>query len=72
MATLDDLLNLPGVVAAGEVRADGTPVDFKAKMDMSRDLSEIIDEYCRYVPPFLKLRVDGMSSTSPYVPGTLR
>jgi roadblock/LC7 domain-containing protein len=33
-ATLDDLLKLNGVVAAGEFTPDGGLVDYKAKMDM--------------------------------------
>jgi len=31
MATLDELLNMDGVVAAGEFSADGKLVDYKAK-----------------------------------------
>ena len=33
MATLDDLINIEGVAAAGEFTADGKLVDYKAKMD---------------------------------------
>ncbi len=35
MATLDELLKIDGVVAAGEFTADGKLVDYKSKMDMS-------------------------------------
>ena len=40
MATLDDLIKIDGVVAAGELTADGKLVDCKANMDMSREMSE--------------------------------
>ncbi len=40
MATLDDLIKIDGVVAAGELTADGKLVDYKANMDMSREMSE--------------------------------
>ncbi len=49
MATLDDLLKLPGVVAAGEFTADGKLVDFKAKMDMSRELAATTAQFCATV-----------------------
>ena len=35
MATLDELLKIDGVVAAGEFTADGKLVGYKSKMDMS-------------------------------------
>ena len=38
MATLDDLLKMPGVMAAGEFSADGKLVGYKAKMEMSPSL----------------------------------
>lgn len=40
MATLNELLSLKGVVAAGEFTPDGKLLDYKAKMDMSRDLAQ--------------------------------
>jgi roadblock/LC7 domain-containing protein len=49
MATLDDLLKLSGVVAAGEFSADGKVVDFKAKMDMSRELAAQTAQFCATV-----------------------
>ena len=53
MAILDELLKFPGVVAAGEFRADGTLVDFKAKMDMPPDLSETTAQFCASVTMLL-------------------
>ena len=49
MATLDDLLKINGVVAAGEFSADGKLVDFKAKMDMSRDMAVMTAQFCATV-----------------------
>jgi roadblock/LC7 domain-containing protein len=46
MATLEDLLKLPGVVAAGEFGADGKLLDYKATMDMSRELAEATAQFC--------------------------
>jgi roadblock/LC7 domain-containing protein len=45
MATLDDLLNIDGVVAAGEFTADGRLVDYKAKMDMSQEMAEMTAQF---------------------------
>jgi len=49
MATLDDLLRLDGVVAAGEFAADGKLVDFKATMDMSPELAAMSAQFCATV-----------------------
>ena len=49
MAALEDLLKINGVVAAGEFSADGKLVDFKAKMDMSRDMAAMTAQYCATV-----------------------
>jgi roadblock/LC7 domain-containing protein len=40
MATLNELLNLKGAVAACESTRDGKLLDYKAKMDISRDLAQ--------------------------------
>jgi roadblock/LC7 domain-containing protein len=41
MATLEELLNIEGVVAAGEFDPDGTLVDFKASMAMSPEMAQM-------------------------------
>jgi roadblock/LC7 domain-containing protein len=46
MATLEDLLKLPGVMAAGEFSADGKLVNYKAKMEMSRELASTTAQFC--------------------------
>jgi roadblock/LC7 domain-containing protein len=49
MATLDELLKLPGVMAAGEFSADGKLVDYKAKIEMSRELATMTAQFCASV-----------------------
>jgi roadblock/LC7 domain-containing protein len=49
MATLNELLGLKGVVAAGEFTPDGKLLDYKAKMDMSRDLAQTSAQFCASV-----------------------
>ena len=53
MATLEEPLKLPGAVAAGEFRADGTLVEFRAKMDMPRDLEDTTAQFCATVAMLL-------------------
>jgi len=45
MATLDDLLKIDGVVAAGEFTADGNMVDYKAHMDMSPEMAAMTAQF---------------------------
>lgn len=49
MATLDELLNAKGVVAAGEFTADGKLVDYKSKMDMPQDVATMTAQFCATV-----------------------
>jgi roadblock/LC7 domain-containing protein len=49
MATLDDLLTLNGVVAAGEFTVEGKLTDFKAKIDMSPELAAMSAQFCATV-----------------------
>jgi roadblock/LC7 domain-containing protein len=49
MATLDDLLKMPGVMAAGDFSADGTLVGYKAKMEMSPELAATTAQFCATV-----------------------
>ena len=48
-ATLDDLLKIDGVAAAGEFAADGKLVDFKANMDMSPEMAAMSAQFCATV-----------------------
>src|SRR5256886_16838881 len=49
MATLDELLKIDGVVAAGEFTADGKLVGYKSKMDMSPELAAMTAQFCATV-----------------------
>jgi roadblock/LC7 domain-containing protein len=49
MATLDELLSINGVVAAGEFTADGRLVDYRAKMDMSPETAAMAAQFCATV-----------------------
>jgi roadblock/LC7 domain-containing protein len=49
MATLDELLKINGVVAAGEFTVDGKLLDYKAKMDMSPELAAMTAQFCATV-----------------------
>ena len=49
MANLDELMKINGVVAAGEFTPDGKLVDFKAKMDMSKDMGALTAQFCATV-----------------------
>jgi roadblock/LC7 domain-containing protein len=49
MARIDELLKIDGAVAAGEFAPDGTLVDFKSNMNMSRDLAATTAQFCATV-----------------------
>jgi roadblock/LC7 domain-containing protein len=49
MATLEELLNIEGVVAAGEFDPDGTLVDFRASMAMSPEMGQMTAQFCATV-----------------------
>ena len=49
MATLDELIKIDGVVAAGEFTADGKVVDYKANMDMPPEMAEMSAQFCATV-----------------------
>ncbi len=46
MATLQELLDIEGVVAAGEFSLDGSMLDFEAKMDMSEEMAQMTAQFC--------------------------
>ena len=48
-ATLEELLTIEGVVAAGEFTPDGKLVDYKAKMEMSPELAALTAQFCATV-----------------------
>lgn len=49
MASLDNLLAIDGVAAAGEFTPDGKLVDYQAKMEMSEELAAMTAQFCATV-----------------------
>ncbi len=49
MASLDELLQIDGVVGAGEFAKDGSLVDLKSSMDISPELATGTAQYCATV-----------------------
>jgi roadblock/LC7 domain-containing protein len=49
MATLDELIKIEGVVAAGEFARDGQLIAYKAKMDMPLEMAEMSAQFCATV-----------------------
>ena len=49
MATLGELVKIDGVVAAGGFAADGKLIDYKANMDMPREMAEQSAQFCATV-----------------------
>lgn len=49
MASLEELLNVDGVVAAGEFNRDGTLIDFGANMAMPTELARTAAQFCATV-----------------------
>lgn len=49
MSSLEELLKIDGVVAAGEFARDGSLIDFKSSMDMSPELGAGAAQFCATV-----------------------
>jgi roadblock/LC7 domain-containing protein len=49
VATLQELLDIEGVVAAGEFNRDGSLVNFEASMDMSDEMAQMSAQFCATV-----------------------
>ena len=47
--TLKELLEIDGVVAAGEFTPDGTLVEYQANMEMSEELAAMSAQFCASV-----------------------
>ncbi|MFQ5615331.1 MAG: DUF2173 family protein [Anaerolineales bacterium] len=65
MATLDELLKIDGVVAAGEFAADGELVDYKAEMDMSPELAAMSAQFCATVTMLFNTLAGAFTQLSP-------
>ena len=60
-ATLDDLLNIKGVVAAGEFGLDGALVDYKASVDFSPELAETTARFTSAVTQVFNVLAESFS-----------
>ena len=49
MAPLQELLDLEGVVVAGEFDFDGSMLDYEAKMDISEEMAQMTAQFCAAV-----------------------
>lgn len=49
LPTLEELLEIDGVVAAGEFTSEGTLVDYQANMEMSEELAAMSAQFCASV-----------------------
>jgi hypothetical protein len=49
VTTLQELLAIEGVVAAGEFNLDGSLVNFEAEMDISEEMPEMTAQFCATV-----------------------
>ena len=49
MASLDELLRMDGVVAAGEWSKDGTLIEYRASMDMPPEMAAQTAQFCATV-----------------------
>jgi roadblock/LC7 domain-containing protein len=49
MASLEELLKIDGVAAAGEFAKDGSVIDYKSSMDMSPELAAGAAQFCATV-----------------------
>ena len=64
MATLDDLIKIDGVVAAGEFTVDGKVVGFKANTDMSGEMAEQAAQFCATVTMMFNTLASSFSKLS--------
>ena len=64
MASLDELLQIEGVVAAGEWAKDGSLTDYKASMDMSPELAAGAAQFCATVSMMFATLSGAFSQTS--------
>jgi roadblock/LC7 domain-containing protein len=49
VATLQELLDIEGIVAAGEFNLDGSLINFEASMDMSEEMAKMTAQFCATV-----------------------
>ncbi len=64
-SSLEDLLNLKGVVAAGEFGADGSLKDFKANVDFSQELAQQTAKFTSAVTQVFDVLAESFSALNP-------
>jgi roadblock/LC7 domain-containing protein len=64
MASLDQLLQIDGVAAAGEWAKDGSLTDYKASMDMSQELGAEAAQFCATVTMLFDTLAGAFSQSS--------
>jgi roadblock/LC7 domain-containing protein len=64
MAALQELLDLEGVVVAGEFDFEGRMLDYEAKMDMSEDMAQTAAQFCAAVSVMLNTMASSFADRS--------
>ncbi len=64
IATLQELLDLEGVVVAGEFDFDGSMLDYEANMDMSEEMAQMTAEFCAAVSVMLNTLASSFAERS--------
>jgi hypothetical protein len=57
VVTPRELLDIDGVVAAGEFNPDGSLVDFEAKLDVSEEMAQMMAQFCATVSGWPRIRI---------------
>jgi roadblock/LC7 domain-containing protein len=64
MATLQELLDLEGVVVAGEFDFEGRMLDYEAKMDMPEEMAQMAAQFCAAVSVMLNTMASSFADRS--------
>jgi roadblock/LC7 domain-containing protein len=64
MATLQELLDLEGVVLAGEFDFEGRMLDYEAKMDISEEMAQMAAQFCAAVSVILNTMASSFADRS--------
>ena len=64
MATLQELLDLEGVVVAGEFDFDGNMLDYEANMDISEEMAQMTAQFCAAVSVMLNTLASSFADRS--------
>lgn len=64
-SSLDDLLKINGVVAAGEFGLDGSLVDYKAEVEFSQDLAQTTARFTAAVTQVFNVLAESFTKLNP-------